>query len=72
MLMDEDRIAFRCPTKLLEKIDAYIETGEYMNRGDAGRDLVRLGIQMKEESKRNEKKQMSCDCDGVSADGTTA
>lgn len=55
--MEDMTIAFRCPVKLAEKIDAYIENGEYMNRGDAGRDLVRLGLQMKEESEKNGKKQ---------------
>lgn len=70
--MEDITLAFRCPAKLVEKIDAQIAKGEYMNRGDAGRDLVRLGLQIKEENERNEKKQTNCDCDGVPADGTTA
>jgi len=61
----DERIVFRCPAKLVEKIDAQIAKGEYMNRGDAGRDLVRLGLQMKEESDRNEKKQNTCNGDSV-------
>jgi Arc/MetJ-type ribon-helix-helix transcriptional regulator len=54
--MEDVTIAFRCPVKLADKVDAYIQNGEYMNRGDAGRDLLRLGMQMKE-IERNEKKQ---------------
>lgn len=62
--MEDMTIAFRCPVKLAEKIDAYIENGEYMNRGDAGRDLVRLGLHMKEESDKhgNRKASINCNC----------
>jgi Arc/MetJ-type ribon-helix-helix transcriptional regulator len=65
--MEDITLAFRCPAKLIEKIDAQIAKGEYMNRGDAGRDLVRHGLQIKEESERNEKKQTTCECVGVPA-----
>lgn len=58
--MEDVTIAFRCPVKLAEKMDFYIENGEYMNRGDAGRDLLRLGMQVKEIEK-NEKKQTFAD-----------
>ena len=58
--MEDVTIAFRCPVNLAEKVDAYIKNGEYMNRGDAGRDLLRLGIQVKE-TERNEKKQTTTD-----------
>ncbi|WP_321430503.1 hypothetical protein [uncultured Methanolobus sp.] len=58
--MENVTIAFRCPVKLAEKVDAYIQNGEYMNRGDAGRDLLRLGMKVKEIEK-NETKQTIID-----------
>lgn len=54
--MEDITIAIRCPVKLVEKIDTHVLDGEYMNRGDAGRDLLRLGLQVKEEGDRNEQK----------------
>lgn len=58
--MEDVTIAFRCPVKLAQKMDAYIKNGEYMNRGDAGRDLLRLGMQVKENG-INEEKQATGD-----------
>lgn len=54
--MDDITIALRCPSKLVERMDACIKAREYMNRSDAGRDLIRLGLQMKERE-INEKEQ---------------
>lgn len=63
--MDDDRMVFRCPTRMTEKIDAYVARGDYMNRADAGRDLVRLGLQIKEGSDRIEKKQRTHNGNGL-------
>jgi len=38
------KLEFRCPAGLLDELDSLVETGAYMNRADAGRDLLRLGI----------------------------
>lgn len=41
-------LAFRCPAGLVNELDSLVESGAYMNRADAGRDLLRLGIRTKE------------------------
>lgn len=54
--MEDTTITFRCPGMLAEKIRAFVDEGEYMNMSDAGRDLTRIGILVKEGSYRDEKK----------------
>lgn len=57
--MDDILIALRCPVKLVERLDACIQKGEYMNRSDAGRDLLRLGLQIKEREMNEEKQTVN-------------
>lgn len=54
--MEDTTISFRCPGMLAEKMRAFVDEGEYMNMSDAGRDLTRIGILVKEGSYKDGKK----------------
>lgn len=71
--MEEETLRIRCPKGLMNKIDGLVEENEYMNRSDAGRDLIRMGIEEKERRRmRHEQTQESDNGDRITNDKTSA